>query len=99
MIVAMICRYRAELKVVCVFVSIRRCYCMIVAMICCYRAVMKASCDPYTEQKTLCLTLSNYLRRHYGIVTPPTSTDDADQHPAVPMSVSPGICRVYSRVT
>ena len=41
MIVAMICRYRAELKVVCVFVSIRRCYCMIVAMICCYRAELK----------------------------------------------------------
>ena len=55
---------------------------------CCGRAELKATCDPYAEEKTLCVTLSNYLRQRYGSVTS-SSNEDADRGP-VPASISPG---------
>jgi len=56
-----------------------------------HRAELKASSDRYLEEKTLCATLSNYLRQRYGIITPSTSCEDSDRPTSVQPSVSPGI--------
>ena len=65
--------------------------------VCWCRAELKATIDPYVEEKTLCVTLSNYLRQRYGNVTTlPTSCDDPERLAAMPASSSPGIWHVHS---